>query len=696
MASHKQHRQQQQQQHRQPYRYLAVLDFEASCDNARTFSSQEIIELPCVVIDAHLPEAPIVCEFHRYVQPVLHPALPAFCTEQTGIEQHTVDAADPFPVVHAAFAQFIADRGLTTANTLMVTCGDWDLKTMLPLQLTTSGIAPDRSPQLLKSWCNIKTAFQALYYRPRQVGMAGMLQVAGLPLVGRHHSGIDDSRNIAAIARRMLQLGHIFLPTSGAASGGPTSSTAMPAQSRPSSGLRLRSRNINLPAALLSRFDVLFLILDKPDFEDDIRLATHVTYVHQNNRHMERQGEQNAVDPTALKCYISMARSVAPRLTATTAGFLVNAYAHLRQREDVSELQYTCARTLLSLIRMATALARLRFSEDVDEGEVEEALRLLEVSKASVNNKVGGKAEDPISSIYRIIREMSSEGRSAGQIAKEVDIPSIRSRITARGIGDDDLQRCIEHYSDANLWIVGRNGKALVWVTADDDDDEEDDSNADPPRYRKTHPNKSTVFSIAPVVSVQRISDRDHGLFASFALLLVLQKPLWSLLSAAWSQLRDKTHRGHRGDPLRVRVVALLAQRHNLFVLLHELMVDCAAATLGSVVAALFFCRDSPWPPPPPLSGGGGDCSSSGGGAAAAVRLAGSSVATVVARGAALVVASVAVNVVALGHQVRLRRRAGRVFGGGGDVVDVGEAAEGARDGGDGGMEEDAGEEEEE
>ncbi|KAI9348788.1 MCM2/3/5 family-domain-containing protein [Zopfochytrium polystomum] len=249
---------------------------------------------------------------------------------------------------------------------------------------------------------------------------------------------------------------------------------------------RLRpTENINLPAALLSRFDVLFLILDKPDFEDDIRLATHVTYVHQNNRHMERQGEQNAVDPTILKCYISMARSVAPRLTAKTAGFLVNAYAHLRQREDVSELQYTCARTLLSLIRMATALARLRFSEDVDEGDVEEALRLLEVSKASVNNKVAGKAEDPISAIYRIIREMSSEGRSAGEIAKEVDIPNIRSRITARGFGDDDLQRCIEHYSDANLWMVGRNGQALVWVTADDDDEEEDDSNADPDYARR-------------------------------------------------------------------------------------------------------------------------------------------------------------------------------------------------------------------
>lgn len=43
--------------------------------------------------------------------------------------------------------------------------------------------------------------------------------------------------------------------------------------------------NINLPAALLSRFDVMFLILDKATFDDDERLAQHVTYVHMHNEH---------------------------------------------------------------------------------------------------------------------------------------------------------------------------------------------------------------------------------------------------------------------------------------------------------------------------------------------------------------------------------------------------------------------------
>ena len=57
--------------------------------------------------------------------------------------------------------------------------------------------------------------------------------------------------------------------------------------------------NINLPAALLSRFDVMFLILDKPSRDDDERLAQHVTYVHMHNRHPVLEFEP--VDPVLMR-----------------------------------------------------------------------------------------------------------------------------------------------------------------------------------------------------------------------------------------------------------------------------------------------------------------------------------------------------------------------------------------------------------
>lgn len=40
--------------------------------------------------------------------------------------------------------------------------------------------------------------------------------------------------------------------------------------------------NINLPPALLSRFDLLFLLLDRIDEENDRQLALHVTKVHKH------------------------------------------------------------------------------------------------------------------------------------------------------------------------------------------------------------------------------------------------------------------------------------------------------------------------------------------------------------------------------------------------------------------------------
>ena len=68
-----------------PYRYLLVLDFEATCDSPVQTSPQEIIEFPTVVIDTSTGR--IVDEFRAHVTPVVHPVISPFCTELTGIDQ---------------------------------------------------------------------------------------------------------------------------------------------------------------------------------------------------------------------------------------------------------------------------------------------------------------------------------------------------------------------------------------------------------------------------------------------------------------------------------------------------------------------------------------------------------------------------------------------------------------------------------
>jgi DNA replication licensing factor MCM7 len=69
---------------------------------------------------------------------------------------------------------------------------------------------------------------------------------------------------------------------------------------------RSPAENINMPAALMSRFDLMFLLLDTVDEDADMALARHVAFVHQHLRPPET--EFVALDPLFMRSYISMAR----------------------------------------------------------------------------------------------------------------------------------------------------------------------------------------------------------------------------------------------------------------------------------------------------------------------------------------------------------------------------------------------------
>jgi len=60
-------------------------------------------------------------------------------------------------------------------------------------------------------------------------------------------------------------------------------------------------------------------------------------------------------------------------------------------KHDGESYIYTTPRTLLGIIRLSQAMARLRFSEVVEEADVEEALRLMDMSQRTVANVHGRK-----------------------------------------------------------------------------------------------------------------------------------------------------------------------------------------------------------------------------------------------------------------------------------------------------------------
>lgn len=184
---------------------------------------QEIIEFPSVLLRIHDDgSVAVVSEIDLFVRPRLHPLLTAFCTELTGIEQVSVDrGVDIVDALHAHTKWLSEHTGVASAGTakdveealgrkvLVCTCGDWDLKTMLPTQSRRDGFS---IPMHLSRWHNVKQGFEGCYSK-RAHGMTDMLRHLKIRLEGRHHSGIDDCRNIARIATAMVDSGFTIAPT---------------------------------------------------------------------------------------------------------------------------------------------------------------------------------------------------------------------------------------------------------------------------------------------------------------------------------------------------------------------------------------------------------------------------------------------------------------------------------------------------
>lgn len=235
--------------------------------------------------------------------------------------------------------------------------------------------------------------------------------------------------------------------------------------------------NINLPAALLSRFDLVFLLLDTPTRESDIQLARHVTLVHQTLETPDLGFDP--LSPAIINQYISRARQFRPTCPKEVADSVVAAYVKMRQahkRDANTERQFShvTPRTFLGVMRLAQAHSRLRFSQTVAYQDVEEALRLLEVCKASLTSPEDGPngrtdhsdfdADATVQSkIYRVIRDLAFGDGS--RFVSSWDMETVRNRVFTKGFTDEQLQATLTEYADLQLWQVVDNGARLEFIS---------------------------------------------------------------------------------------------------------------------------------------------------------------------------------------------------------------------------------------
>ncbi|KAH0782155.1 hypothetical protein KY290_001753 [Solanum tuberosum] len=225
---------------------------------------------------------------------------------------------------------------------------------------------------------------------------------------------------------------------------------------------RTPAENINLPPALLSRFDLLWLILDRADMDSDLELARHVVYVHQN-KESPALGF-TPLEPSVLRAYISAARRLSPSVPKELEDYIAGAYSSIRQEEAKSNTphSYTTVRTLLSILRISSALARLRFSEKVAQSDVDEALRLMQMSKFSLYSDDRQRSGlDAISDIYSILRD-----EAARMNRLELTYAQALNWISRKGYSEAQLKECLEEYAALNVWQIHPDSFNIRFIDA--------------------------------------------------------------------------------------------------------------------------------------------------------------------------------------------------------------------------------------
>ena len=148
--------------------------------------------------------------------------------------------------------------------------------------------------------------------------------------------------------------------------------------------------NIELPPTLLSRFDLIYLILDKTSEVNDKRLAAHILGLYGDSK--VEQVEKDVIPRELLANYISFARKhCKPLLTDEASATLTRAYVEMRRVGNSSKTITATPRQLESIIRLSESLAKMRLSDRVERSDVDEAIRLMKVAtqQAATDPKTG-------------------------------------------------------------------------------------------------------------------------------------------------------------------------------------------------------------------------------------------------------------------------------------------------------------------
>lgn len=155
--------------------------------------------------------------------------------------------------------------------------------------------------------------------------------------------------------------------------------TAVLAAANPRYGRFDMNKNLadqyDIPPTLMSRFDLIFPIIDVLDVEKDTQLAEHILASHVGK---ETTIEKRTIERDVLRKYIAYARrKILPKLRSEATDLIKEFYVEMRTRSKEADTVAITPRYLEGLVRLAEANAKMRLSRTVDARDAQTAIGLM-------------------------------------------------------------------------------------------------------------------------------------------------------------------------------------------------------------------------------------------------------------------------------------------------------------------------------
>lgn len=174
------------------------------------------------------------------------------------------------------------------------------------------------------------------------------------------------------------------------------------------------SKQINFPAPLISRFDLIFVLKDIPDKKRDNMIGEKILSLYRGDIEIK-----NSLSVDFLKRYLIYAKRFRPTISKNMTDKLLEYYIKTRSanydESGIKSIGIT-PRQLGGLVRLATAYAKLALSKEVTELHIKKAMDMFKYSLEGI----GYDSETGTIDIDRIMTGVSASSRNKLKIIRDI------------------------------------------------------------------------------------------------------------------------------------------------------------------------------------------------------------------------------------------------------------------------------------